>query len=350
MVPRKYFSCLMLSVFLIPGISCGKQENEWKDSMARAEKMARSVTIHRDAYGVPHIYGPTDASVVFGYMVARAEDEFFRLEQNYLIALGKSAEVYGPKGNIHTPYFGGGLTWDIVIRASENEKLSKLEYDRATPQIRALCEAFAEGLNYFLAKNPQVKPKLLTRFEPWYAFASERACLNINAIFETMMQFNKAGLAPDIQDPQPALGCINWAIGPGKSAAGKAMLLIIEQFWLDEPYEVHLHSEEGLNISGMNAYGWGIIPILGHNEYLGWGSTDSKPDIVDVFEETFDKADDSLAYRYGDGYRRATEWKEIIKVRTESGVKEQTYTLRKTHHGPILAQRNGKHLAIKVAK
>jgi len=119
---------------------------------------AHAVTIYRDTYGVPHIFGPTDASCVFGYAYAQAEDNFWQIEDSYMRALGRASEVYGQKT----------LDDDLVIRTLEIPRLAKAEYERSSLRIRALLDAFADGLNYFLAGNPQVRPRLLTHFEPWY--------------------------------------------------------------------------------------------------------------------------------------------------------------------------------------
>ena len=129
---------------------------------AKAEKIARSVTIYRDSYGVPHIYGPTDASCVFGYIYAQAEDNFWQIEDSYIRALGRASEVYGERT----------LAEDMLNRALEIPRLAKAEYDRITGRDRELSDALVDGLNYFLARNPQVKPRLITQFEPWQTFAT----------------------------------------------------------------------------------------------------------------------------------------------------------------------------------
>ena len=117
-------------------------------------RMAASITIYRDIYGVPHIYGPTDASCVFGYAYAQAEDNFWQVEDSFIRSLGRASEVYGERT----------LADDKLVRALEIPRLSKAEYDRATPHMRELAEAFAAGINYYLEKNPAVKPRLLAHF------------------------------------------------------------------------------------------------------------------------------------------------------------------------------------------
>ena len=129
---------------------------------ARLEKIARSVTIYRDTYGVPHVYGPTDASCVFGYVYAQAEDNFWQIEDTFIRALGRASEVYGE----HT------LNDDLLNRALEIPRLAQAEYDRSSPRVRELCHALVDGFNYFLARNPQVKPRLITQFEPWQSSPS----------------------------------------------------------------------------------------------------------------------------------------------------------------------------------
>src|ERR1700682_1172168 len=127
---------------------------------AGTERLARSVKIYRDNYGVPHVYGPPDASCVFGYIYAQAEDNFWQIEDSYIRALGRASEVYGERT----------LAEDLLNRAVEIPRLGKAEYDRTTGRARELSIALADGLNYFLAHNPQVKPRLITHFEPWYSF------------------------------------------------------------------------------------------------------------------------------------------------------------------------------------
>src|SRR5688572_14608046 len=126
-----------------------------------AEKLAREVTIYRDTYGVPHVFGRTDASTVFGFAYAQAEDNFWRIEENYMAAIGRSAEVYGERR----------LERDRRNRALEIPRLAREEYRRLDPHTRSLCDAFAAGLNYYIARHPETKPRLLTKMEPWYPLA-----------------------------------------------------------------------------------------------------------------------------------------------------------------------------------
>src|SRR6476620_4153028 len=132
---------------------------------ALSADLAKSVTIYRDTYGVPHIYGKTDASVVFALMYSQAEDNFWQLEQDYIRSLGRAAELDGP----------AGLSGDILVQAYETIPRAKEQYQRATPRLSALCDAFAAGVNHYLATHPNVKPRLLTRWEPWFILANDLA-------------------------------------------------------------------------------------------------------------------------------------------------------------------------------
>jgi acyl-homoserine lactone acylase PvdQ len=134
------------------------------DADADAKSLASSVTIHRDEWGVPHIYGPTDASTSFGLAYAQAEDYFWQIEDTYIQSLGRYAEVVGPSG----------LGSDVLMRLYEVPARSKADYDTLDPQLKAIGTAYAAGLNYFLEKHPQVKPRLIKHFEPWFVVAFDR--------------------------------------------------------------------------------------------------------------------------------------------------------------------------------
>ena len=191
MTRRSTLSLFAFLAALVPPVSAATQP----------ALIAKSVTIYRDNYGVPHVYGPTDASCIFGYIYAQAEDNFWQIEDSYIRALGRASEVYGAKT----------LDDDRLVRALQIPKLAQEEYDRASPETKKLVDASAEGLNYFLARNLQVKPRLLTHFEPWYIYAFNRYALYYKFIF------GKSGLKPsEISSASESQGSNMWAITAGQ--------------------------------------------------------------------------------------------------------------------------------------
>ena len=309
----------------------------------RVERLARSVTIYRDSYGVPHIYGPTDASCVFGYAYAQAEDNFRQVEDNYIQAIGRAAEVNGEEA----------VAEDLLNRTLEITRLSMAEYKSAKPHTRELCDAFADGLNYFLERNPQVKPRLIARFEAWQTIALMRFAVYQLFVYETQdLNLEDTSTASRQVDGEASPGSNMWSIGPRKSASGNAMLFINPHVFFFGPtqfYEGHLHSNEGWNISGASFLGM-PFPVLGHNEYLGWSHTVNYPGISALYLEKFDDPQDRLAYAYAGGHRRATEWTDVIKIKKDSGTESRSITLRKTHHGPVVSIKGSQILALRLAK
>jgi acyl-homoserine lactone acylase PvdQ len=314
--------------------------------------LAARVTIYRDSYGIPHVFGETDAATVFGFAYAQAEDNFWRLEDNYIRALGRRTEVEG----------AGGLTSDRRNRALEIPRLAREEYRRLPRAMRALLDGFAAGLNQYLADHPDVKPRLLTRFEPWYPLAFIRYTYYQTGFFWSvgfrredleLAALHPASAAPPDgeEDRRDALGSNGWVIGPSRSATGHAMLFInphLPFFGPGQVYEGHVHSRaSGWNFTGYTRFGF-PFPYVGHNESLGWVSTDNAADQADLYTVSLDS--DGTRYRYGNGYRPLITWTETLLMKTDSGLVPRTVTFQKTHQGPILGTREGKPLALRMAK
>ena len=300
--------------------------------LRRMETLARTVTIYRDTWGVPHIVGSTDESAMFGAAYARAEDQLPEDEPFFLDALGRRAELDGEDA----------VDDDRLVRAYRIPDLAWAEYETAPPKIRALAEAYADGVNYYLHRNPDVRWQVLDRFEPWYVFA----CYRLDAGPWL------AGPAEQVAfraPAGPANGSNAWAVGPSRTASGHAMLFSNTHMRFNVPYEFHVKSDEGLNVSGITGYAMVGLPFVGRNERTGWTVTVNYPDVVDVYRLTFDDPDDPLAYRYADGYRHAEEWVETLRVRTAAGVEERPTTFRRSHHGPVFEVAPGEHYAIRRA-
>jgi len=305
----------------------------------KARELAARVRIYRDSFGMPHIDGDNDESVAFGFAYAQAEDYFWQVEDNYILCLGRYSEVYGPKG----------LNSDLLNRAFEIVPRSKASYARLEPKLKRFCEAFAGGLNWYLASHPEVKPRLITRFEPWHILAYGRQMLLELTYRYTRLSNN---YMPRSNDLIWMAGSNGWAVAPRRTSSGHAMLMVnphLPLFGFAQLYEAHLRSGEGWSFIGATTYGNPVLS-MGHNENLGWALTTNEPDIADVWRVKFDDPRDKLNYRYGSGYRRATQWTETLGVKTGEDVTQRTVQLRRTHHGPIVTREDDTHyLAARVA-
>ena len=336
---------------------------------AGAAAMANTITIERDTFGVPHVYGPTDAACVFGFMYAQAEDYFWQIEDSYVRSVGRAAEIYGEKS----------LPDDLVNRALEITRLSKDELRTASPKNKEICQATADGLNYYLAVNPQVKPRLITHFEPWHPLAFRRFILyqsfiygksglsatdilsavnevhgdKVSAVaFPPGLRAELAELTRDRQSMSEHIGSNMWAIRPEKSTSGKALMFINPHqpfFGPGQWYEGHLVSGEGWNLLGACFFG-SPFPSLGYNGHVAWSHTVNNPDIVDLYTITFDDKSDPLKYRWGDRSRQAIVWTDDVIVKGENALNTRRFRFTRTHHGPLVAVRDGKPLAIRLAK
>ena len=337
----KWPVALILTLLCAAAVA-GQQSRRLTSTLIDADLLARTVTIYRDTYGVPHVFGSTDASTVFGFAYAQAEDNFWRVEENFILALGRSSELYGEKS----------LKEDRLNHALEIPRLAREEYSRLDRKMRTFCDAFAAGFNYYLTKHPEARPRLLNRIEPWYMLAFIRYNYFQNGFARDRNLTGDLQTAENDRALADNVGSNGWVIAPKRSKTGHAMLLInphLPFFGPGQVYEGHVHSEEGWNFTGYTRFGF-PFPYVGHNDDLGWVSTDNAADLEDVYAETFDDPKHPLAYRYGTGHRLASERIEEIRVKSATGVEVRRFKMIKTHHGPILSAKDGKLLAIRMAK
>ncbi len=333
---RMKWTKVLLLLLICPAIFAGQ-----KSTSSEQDRLSRGVTIYRDTYGVPHVFGNTDASTVFGFAYAQAEDNFWRVEENFIMALGRASEVYGERS----------LNEDRLNHALEIPRLAREEYARLDPKIRAICDAFAAGFNYYLTRHPEVRPRLLTKIEPWYTLAFIRFNYFQNGFARDRNLPREVQTAEIDRALADNVGSNGWVIAPSKSQTGHAMLLInphLPFFGPGQVYEGHVHSDEGWNFTGYTRFGF-PFPYVGHNAELGWVSTDNAADLEDVYAETVDDPARPLAYRYGGEYRLATERVEEIRLKTATGFEVKSFKMIRTHHGPVVAKRDGKLLAIRMA-
>lgn len=339
----------MFRVFLVAGCLLGCVASAPPSRVSSAPKtpaaqhrswaaIAREVTIHRDEWGVPHVFGPTDASVVLGYAFARAEDEFERMERAVYVMLGRNAEVLGEPG----------LAWDRLVHAFEIPRRAQDEYQRLEPRLKVLADAWAAGVNLYL--EGQRGQRLIERFEPWHVVAQGYA-LHLHAAAAQLRTLDPSLVPPEWSDQVD--GSNAFAVAPSQTAAGHPLLLINPHIDFEEVYEAHLVSDEGLEVSGANSYGRGILPIFGTNRHVAWSLTVNRPDVADTWRVRFEMAREGEVgrrYRYGNTWERAFERAATVQVLGQ-GAKLETRELRwlETRHGPVLANQANDGFAVNVA-
>lgn len=312
--------------------------------ISRWETRADAISIIRDTWGIPHIYAKTDADAVFGMLYAQCEDDFQRVEENYLDATGQMAMAYGEDLIYH----------DLRARMFLDSNQAKAYFRQSPAWMQALCNGFADGINYFLYTHPEVKPKFLTRFEPWMPFTFSEGSIG-GDITRISLQGVKAFYGQDRTgyiDPRWALaeeptGSNGFAIAPEKSKSGHALFLINPHTSFYFRSEQHVNSEEGLHAYGAATWGQFFI-YQGFNENCGWMHTSTYADAIDQYEETIIKKGDRFYYQYGDEQRPVEEQRLTIPFRDGDAVKERQFTLYKTHHGPIIRAEGEKWISFRM--
>lgn len=320
-------------LFVIILVACGPKE---LTEVQQWEQQAENITIIRDNFGVPHIYGETDADAVFGMLYAQCEDDFNRVERNYIWAIGRLAEVEGEEA----------LYSDLRARLFMTQEEAIENYNKSPDWLKKLCDAFADGINYYLHTHPEVKPKLLTRFEPWMPFYFSEGSIGgdiervstrrIKAFYESekSLALNAEGNGLALRDPylEPQ-GSNGFAISGDLTKSGNAMLLINPHTSFFFRGEIHVVSEEGLNAYG--AVTWGQFFVYqGFNENTGWMHTSTYTDVIDEFvEEIIDE--EGLKYQYGEELRPVEQSEVTLRAKTAEGFNEKTFNRYRTHHGPI---------------
>ncbi len=308
---------------------------------------AAAVRIIRDDIGVAHIHGRSDADAVFGMIYAQAEDDFPRIERNYLVALGRLAEVEGEASLWH----------DLRQRLFIDPDRLKAEYEESPSWLRGLLDAWAAGLNHYLAMHKEVQPRLLTRFEPWMALAFSEGSIGGDiergVDLEGLQAFyGKAGSAPSgyaqadhgrLVEPKGSNGI---AIGPERSASGNPLLWINPHTSFFFRSEQRVKSDEGLDVYGAATWGQFFV-YQGFNPRVGWMHTSSGVDNIDEF--LVDVSDRGGAPQWRDGRRwHPFEWRDVsLRVRRPDGtMEERKFRVPSTSHGPVIRSEGGRWVAV----
>ncbi|MDP2042372.1 acylase [Algoriphagus sp.] len=328
---------------LIALFSCQNQNTT--DELSRWEAQADRVEILRDDFGVPHIYGKTDADAVFGLLYAQCEDDFRRVERNYVWAIGRLAELEGEEA----------IYSDLRANLYMTEAEAKAAYETAPNWLKELCVAFADGVNYYLHTHPEANPQVITRYEPWMPMFFFEGSIggDIESIatggIKAFYEGNKAlAFAQPLEDmltePQGSNGI---AIAPSLTESGNAMLLINPHTSFYFRPEVHVVSEEGLNVYG--AVTWGQFFVYqGFNEKTGWIHTSTFVDFKDEFEEEIVESEGKIQYKYGEELRDVEAKTVRLKYKAGQELKEKEFTFYRTHHGPITHKNGEKWVATKI--
>jgi len=352
-------AALVLAVIILTsflGAPYAAPVNDVND-VAAWEKQAQGITIVRDTWGIPHVYGKTDADAVFGVIYAQAEDDFNRVETNYLNSMGRLAEAEGDSE----------IYRDLRMKLFIDPEDMKAQYQKSPEWLKKLMNAWADGLNYYLHTHSGVSPRVIKRFEPWMALTFSEGSIGGDIERVNLTELEKFyGKNPstqhDVEKPAADLsrrsvedakadveprGSNGIAVAPANTTTRHALLLINPHTSFFFRAEAQMVSDEGLNAYG--ALTWGQFFIYqGFNERAGWMHTSSGVDNIDEYLETIVKKGDALYYKYGNEDRRLRSDTIVVPYKTNSGMARKTFTVYRTHHGPVVREADGKWISVRL--
>ena len=321
----------------------------------RWEKHVKQITIIRDEWDIPHIYGKTDADAVFGLMYAQCEENYPQIENNFLEMLGRTAEkLLNPLGDQYE---------DLMMRLIQDSSAAIEDYNASPLWFKKLLDAHADGINYYLYKHPEVRSAVIKKYKPWYHLmwtdgsvsptrtggVKREDVLKFYGSGKVELPTSTAAIFPKMNATEENGGSNGFAIAPKHSKNGNALLYINPHVPFYFRSEMHMVSEEGLNAYG--AVTWGQLFIYqGFNERVGWMHTSSYADVADIFEETIIKKNDTLFYEFDKKLIPVQIKKIPIKYYGDNNgvnINTKMFTTYRTHHGPIMGSRNGKWISLR---
>ena len=299
------------------------------------------VTIYRDTWGVPHIYGKTDADVAFGLAYAHAEDDLENMEVSLLAARGILASHQGIKS----------VPIDFFVKLFKLYETVEEKYETdLSPEVREVCEAYADGINYYIARHPgsgtaglyPVSGKdIVTGFSLKSTFF-----FGLDGVIRRLMRDQRPETLASSSDELHLadtfggipVGSNGFGVSPERTADGGTFFLSnTHQPW-NGPlawYEAHVKSEEGWQVSGALFPGMPVFGV-GHDFNKGWTHTVNEPDLIDVYELVINP-------RNKDKYRYDGKWLEFEKFKVPITVKlwgPIKWTVRReglwSIHGPVI--------------
>ena len=315
--------------------------------LGRWEQQARNVSITRDDWGIAHIHGKTDADAVFGMIYAQAEDDFNRVETNFINSQGRLAEAEGE-----------AEVWrDLRMKLFINPDSMKAKYAASPAFLKTLMVAWADGLNFYMSRHPEEKARVITKFEPWMALTFSEGSIggdiekiNLTQLAATYGGASAAPVPPSDNNADEYVeptGSNGIAIAPKNTTNKHALLLINPHTSFFFRSELKMESDEGLNAYG--AVTWGQFFIYqGFNDRTGWMHTTSNVDDTDEYLETLSQKDGKWFYKYGNGERAVTVEKIVVPYKTATGMARKEFSVLRTHHGPLVRKQDGKWVAIRI--
>ncbi|MDQ6737694.1 MAG: penicillin acylase family protein [Gemmatimonadota bacterium] len=306
---------------------------------------AQNVTVTRDDWGIAHVHGRTDADAVFGMIYAQAEDDFNRVETNYLNSMGRLAEAEGESA----------IYQDLRMKLFISPDSIKTMYASSPPWLQKLMNAWADGLNFYLYSHPEVKPLVITHFEPWMALTFSEGSIggDIERVNLKQLQAFYGGgpaprePAPGVLPPDEPQGSNGFAIAPSNTRDRHALLLINPHTSFFFRSELQMTSDEGLNAYG--AVTWGQFFVYqGFNDRTGWMHTSSAVNAVNEFLETVEKKGDHFNYRHGSDLLPMITRTIVVPYRTANGMAEKKFVAYYTMHGPVVRKTDSRWVTISL--
>ncbi|MGA2342169.1 MAG: penicillin acylase family protein [Steroidobacteraceae bacterium] len=331
-----------------PGAAPEAARSATAQERARWRREAHAVTIVRDSWGIAHVYAGTDADAVFGAMYAQAEDDFPRIERNYLVALGRLAQAEGRSA------LYSDLRQRMFVDTAGLERL----YRDSPGWLKSLMVGWADGLNFYLAAHPRAA--VIAHFEPWMALSFTEGSIGGDIATVDLARLEQlypdaasrpsappAPLAAELTELSSPGGSNGFAIAPSRTASGHALLWINPHTSFYFRAELQLTSAQGLDVYGAATWGQFFI-YQGFNAHNGWMHTSYGGDAIDEYAESVLSTPHGPCYRYAAGVRALAKSRITVLVKEGADLVAHRFTVYRSHHGPIVRAEGGKWIAVKI--